>query len=275
MESKGQIQYIVLILAVIVAIVILAIVPDLFKDDKEAEEVEESSGQSTYIPQTPVGKEESTKLPVEETPVSPPASADFTAPYRFNFWPAGGLAADTRKVSMSLQTNEKAACRYATVSGFYYEYMQHTFAETNSTFHSTLITGLNEGMGYVYYVRCIDEQGNKNIDDSIINFYVRNPDDFTPPERRHPYPSGDVFPVGISEITISVSTDEPAYCRYSTQQGVSYNSMSKRFSEDEGNIFHTAKIKSLGMGSYEYFVRCKDLKGNINTGDVMIYFSVE
>ncbi len=270
MKSRGQAQ-LFLILAVIIAIVLLVVVPNLFKGDKKAEKVEESPGQPTYTPQTPAAEENiNPPAPAEEIPVT-----DYTAPYRYNPWPSGGLSADTRQVSMSLETNEKASCRYADTSGLYYEHMQHTFAETNSTFHATPITGLNEGMGYVYYVRCIDEQGNKNTSDFIVNFYVKNPDDFTSPERLHPYPSGDVFSFGTSEITISVSTNEPAYCRYSTQQGVSYNSMNKRFSDDEGKIFHTAKIESLGTGNYEYFVRCKDLKGNTNTGDVMIYFSVE
>jgi hypothetical protein len=50
--------------------------------------------------------------------------------------------------------------------------------------------------------------------------------------------------------------------------------MNKNFSRDDNMTFHTAKIKNLGVGQYEYFVRCKDLKGNVNTGDVMIYFSV-
>ncbi len=268
-KEKGQI-HIVLVILLVIVIVWFYFFPGAFTRDGGTEEAPRGS---SYIPQeeestiSPVAEEEKEEEEAIETPL------DKTPPQRSNPQPIGGLPSSTRKVSMSLETNEKATCRYETDSGFFYESMQHTFSETGGTFHSTQITTLSEGMGYVYYVRCMDEAGNKNTNDFIITFYVKNPADFTPPERLHPYPAGDVFPAGTS-VTISVSTNEPANCRYALQQGVVYNSMRNNFSRDDYQTFHTVKLKSLTAGSYEYFVRCKDLKGNVNTGDVMIYFTV-
>lgn len=199
---------------------------------------------------------------------------DITPPHRFNPSPEGDLPAQTRKITLSLETDEIATCKYATVSGIYYEYIQHTFSNTNTTSHSTLITTLSEGQDYQYYVRCIDKQGNKNLDDFVISFGVKAPEDTTPPERRGLMPEG-VLPAGTTKVQIYLWTNEPAYCRYSTEQGLSYKSMRKSFSRNETKTFHTAKIKNLEDGKiYDFFVRCKDLEGNTNTGDVLIRFEV-
>ena len=51
--------------------------------------------------------------------------------------------------------------------------------------------------------------------------------------------------------------------------------MRKSLKGDSAKQYHTATVTGLENGnSYSYFVRCKDLEGNANTGDVMIYFSV-
>ena len=208
------------------------------------------------------------------SPSSVEPGQDTTSPERFNPSPEGDLPAQTRKITLSLETDEIATCKYATVSGIYYEYIQHTFSNTNATSHSTLITTLSEGQDYKYYVRCIDEQGNKNMDDFEISFRVKAPEDLTPPVRRGLNPTG-VLAAGTTTTTISVWTDEPAYCRYSTEQETLYKSMRKYFSRNKKKTYHYAKIKGLEDGkTYDFFVRCKDLEGNTNAGDVMIRFSV-
>ena len=74
--------------------------------------------------------------------------------------------------------------------------------------------------------------------------------------------------------------------------------MKKKFSRNEEKTYHTAEISSyeyhfdctdkdddddcktkvtepLKDGkTYSFFVRCKDLEDNVNTGDVKIYFSI-
>ena len=50
--------------------------------------------------------------------------------------------------------------------------MTNTFSTTGSTSHSTLITGLQNGNTYNYYVKCIDSSENANINDYLISFSV-------------------------------------------------------------------------------------------------------
>jgi len=201
---------------------------------------------------------------------------DAYPPYRFSPWPDDeDLPYTTKKVVINLQTDEKAVCRYGTVSGLSYYSMNRIFANTNSTYHSTEVTGLSEGREYKYYIKCIDENDNANTDDLIISFNVEEPEDVTPPVRSNPYPTGDTFAPGTTQTMISIVTNEPASCRYDAEQGEPYNSMGKSFKSDTAKKYHTATVSGLADGqSYDYFVRCKDLDGNVNTGDVMIYFSV-
>jgi hypothetical protein len=210
------------------------------------------------------------------SPIGP--GQDNTPPYCYDASPTEDdedLPFSTKQTTISLKTDEQAVCRYSTVSGMSYDAMNRIFSNTDALFHSTLVTGLSEGQEYEYYVKCVDEKGNKNTNDFVISFKVESPEDVTPPKRIGYYPTGDSFSAETEEITMSVWTDEPATCRYSTEQGTSYKSMKKTFSRDEAKTHHTATIKDLESGrTYEYFVRCKDLEDNVNTGDIMIYFSV-
>ena len=208
------------------------------------------------------------------SPIEP--GQDAIPPYRFAPSPDDeDLPYTTKKVIISLKTDEKAVCRYGMVSGLSYYSMNRIFTNTNSTYHSTEVTGLSEGGEYKYYIKCADENENVNTDDFIVSFIVEEPEDFTPPVRRNPYPTGDVLSAGTTQTIISITTNEPGYCRYNTEQGTSYKSMRKSLKGDSAKQYHTATVTGLENGnSYSYFVRCKDLEGNANTGDVMIYFSV-
>ncbi|MFH1780678.1 MAG: hypothetical protein ABH841_01610 [Candidatus Nealsonbacteria bacterium] len=227
---------------------------------------------------TPVSQEKTNITPAPKSPAEPPSYntkpiADNASPLRFSPQPSGGLLSSTREVFIALNTDENATCRYATVSGVAYEYMQYTFSGAKNTFHSALITALNKGGSYIYYIKCIDEYGNKNSDDFVIAFWVNFPTDATPPVLSNAYPSGEIRLAGAFETMIGISTNEPASCRYSWTQGTSYNSMNSSLSADNTKQYHTANITGLILGkAYSYFVRCQDLSGNVNTGDVMISF---
>ncbi|MFH0952311.1 MAG: hypothetical protein V1838_03935 [Patescibacteria group bacterium] len=210
------------------------------------------------------------------SPGSPAAGQDTIPPSRFNPYPDNDdLPVQTRRVTISLQTDETAICRYSDVSGMSYDPM-HAFDNTNSTSHSTEVTGLSEGRSYKYYVKCMDAAQNKNTNDFTISFKVKAPEDVTPPVTSNPYPTGDVFPAGTTQVTMSIRTDESAYCRYGDDDDT-YNSMGKSFGyvTGFGLQYLTAKVTGLQNGkSYAYFVRCKDYAGNASTGSVKIYFSV-
>ncbi len=58
---------------------------------------------------------------------------------------------------------------------------------------------------------------------------VESPGDKIPPLRSNLLPEG-VLAAGTTETQISVTTDEPGYCRYSNEPGKSYDSRERRIS---------------------------------------------
>lgn len=266
MQQKGQIPIIILVIVVIAFIFLKGgFGLDFFKDWFGSFKINSSSPQQNKQPilpklkaVTPPSAEKSETLP------------DTTPAKRSNPQPTGELPADTRQIAISLATDQKAVCKYGDTSGLAYNSMQYTFSNTNATSHLTTITTLSEGQEYKYYIKCADESGNQNIDDFIISFKIKAPDDTAPPQRFYLDPSG-VLPYWTKETTIGVSTNEPASCRYSLVPGESYYSMSS----DQYKKRHTANVSGLKSGkTYDYFVRCRDLAGNENTGDAMISFSI-
>jgi len=200
--------------------------------------------------------------------------SDSSAPRRSNASPSGEVPYYTKKANISLKTNEVAVCRYDSVKGMRYEAMK-AFSSTGSTSHSTEVTGLSEGQEYKYYVKCQDLDMNINETDFIISFEVAEPKDETPPQRTNAYPFDQVFPAGTKKVVIGVSTDEKATCRYDDESNTSYNSMPRSLSPyDDTKKYHTATITVENNKSYEFFVICKDEAGNVNTGDVLISFSI-
>lgn len=78
-----------------------------------------------------------------------------------------------------------------------------------------------------------------------------------------------------TKVTISVSTDEDATCRYDYSSGVDYDSMSYTFS-NTGGTNHSKTISGLDENtSYTIYVRCEDESGNQNSSDYSISFSTD
>ncbi len=108
-----------------------------------------------------------------------PPSTDITPPVRFNEAPSGTFPAGTTSVTISLNTDENATCKYsADASGVSYEQMANTFSNTNSTSHSSVVSVMSISpsypTGFGYNVRCQDSAGNVNTDDYPILFSVAN-----------------------------------------------------------------------------------------------------
>jgi hypothetical protein len=97
-------------------------------------------------------------------------AGDTGAPTRSNGNPSGTIQC-TSSVTMSLDTNEQAICKYDTSSGTAYDSMSDTFSSTNSTSHSQSIATSCD-TSYTYYVRCKDSSDNKNTDDYTISWTV-------------------------------------------------------------------------------------------------------
>ena len=93
-----------------------------------------------------------------------------------------------------------------------------------------------------------------------------------PPARSNGQPAG-ALPSGTTQTTLGLTTDEAATCRYSTQAGVAYASMTNTFTTT-GTTTHSTTLSGLVSQSYSFYVRCADALGNANTNDFLIAFSV-
>lgn len=97
-------------------------------------------------------------------------------PVRSNGLPSGEVAAGNELIEISLNTNEQATCRYDTSSGVDYYSMAGEFSATaSSTLHSVTLSGFDDANTYNYYVRCIDLDLNRNTDDYVISFTLKDP----------------------------------------------------------------------------------------------------
>lgn len=106
-------------------------------------------------------------------------------PFRFNGAPAGEIGGTTINVEMSLETDEFAECRYSQTAGVAFNSMANTFTTTGLIVHSTIVPVVS-GVVNNFYVRCIDDEDNFNIDDYLITFIS------LPPPSGDPNTEGDV-----------------------------------------------------------------------------------
>ncbi|MEW8511288.1 MAG: PKD domain-containing protein [Candidatus Thiodiazotropha sp.] len=99
--------------------------------------------------------------------------------------------------------------------------------------------------------------------------------DTSPPSLSNPTPPlSTVLPTGTASTSLGVTTDEASVCRYADTAGTDYTTMTGTFT-NTGSTTHSTELTGLGDGnSYNYFVRCQDNAGNINTSDFPISFSV-
>lgn len=108
---------------------------------------------------------------IEAVGVGPIDTTEEVPPFRFNGQPTGQLSGTTVSVEITLETDEFAICRYSTTAGVSYDAMPFTFSNTGLLFHSQVVTVVPASVN-TFYVRCVDDEGNKNIDDYLITFTV-------------------------------------------------------------------------------------------------------
>jgi hypothetical protein len=103
--------------------------------------------------------------------------------------------------------------------------------------------------------------------------------DLVPPIRSGGYPMSPPPLVWSATnprtITMGLTTNEKAQCKYSTSSGMSYVAMGSWFSGG-GTTTHSASISISNGSSYTYYVKCQDYAyaPNANTNDYVISFSV-
>ena len=90
-----------------------------------------------------------------------------------------------------------------------------------------------------------------------------------------PVPTSTTATTFISgtEVTLSVTTDESATCKYNKDTDVEYGSMANFFS-GANTTNHTSSLGTLSDADYIYYVRCTDVAGNVTSTGTKITFSV-
>lgn len=97
--------------------------------------------------------------------------------------------------------------------------------------------------------------------------------DTVPPTRSNGQPTG-TLPDGTTQTTLSLNTNESANCKYSSIYGTIYLLMTDFTTT--GSTAHSTPISGLSNGaSYNFYVKCQDIAGNLNTDDYTISFSVD
>ena len=95
--------------------------------------------------------------------------------------------------------------------------------------------------------------------------------DTTPPVISGGSPSGEQA-YGASTVTMQVTTDESATCKYGTSDAA-YASLPSTFATT-GGTSHSQAVAVSNGGSYTRHVRCSDVTGNANTSSTVISWTV-
>ncbi len=117
---------------------------------------------------------------VDKVSVGPIDTRETDPPIRFNGAPSGTISGTTQAVVISVETDEFSRCRYDIASGTPYFSMTNEFTTTGfKTIHPKTIS-VATSTSYQFFVRCIDDEGNANIDDYVISFTVPEYPEGTP-----------------------------------------------------------------------------------------------
>ncbi len=108
---------------------------------------------------------------VEQVAVAPVDTTEEIPPFRFNGAPTSTVGGTTLSVEISLETDELAICKFAATSSVAYGAMPNTFSNTGLIFHTTIVP-VTPNTLQTFYVRCMDDEGNINVDDYLIQFTV-------------------------------------------------------------------------------------------------------
>jgi len=151
--------------------------------------------------------------------------------------------------TLKVITNQPATCQYKEGSTFTYG-SGNNFTTTGSYNHNTELTGLTS-KDYTYYVVCKDTATCAVSSALTINFKVT-------------LEGGDssmvivsVTPATqtVSNPILSITTDIPSTCQYSTAS-FTYGS-GTQFANDN-DYSHTGSLSALADGNYSFYVACKE-----------------
>lgn len=108
---------------------------------------------------------------VDQVGLGPIDTTEEIPPDRFNGAPSSTITGVSLNVEIFLETNELAICKYSATPGADYFAMTNNFTNTGTIYH-TVVVPVTPDSVQQFYVRCIDDEGNFNIDDYLIEFAV-------------------------------------------------------------------------------------------------------
>lgn len=141
----------------------------------------------------------------------------------------------------------------------------------------TLITFPPQQGQYVKLIIFSADIGNSLVTTAELNVYeaiVHAPkQDSLPPVLSNGSPRS-ILAAGITEATLSVSTNEPTDCRFNAEDPMSFHAMVDTFSTNDGR-YHQALVAGLMNGRhYDFFIACRDRAGNVNSDIFPVSFDV-
>jgi hypothetical protein len=152
---------------------------------------------------------------------------------------------------------------------FYVDGVSKSVDQSSPYSYSLNTTTLSEG-AHTLTAKATDTAGNSSSASVSIDVDNVPAADTTPPVRANGAPTGTV-PAPAASLTLT--TNEPATCRYATVAGTPFGSMSGMYGTN-GNLNHSATLTGLAPGqNYSYHIRCQDTPGNQNTNDYTISFA--
>ncbi len=95
------------------------------------------------------------------------------APIPTNLRPGGELAAGTRSIELTLETDRTSTCKYSLTPNTAYASMTQSFSPRQGTFFYTVLSGYTDGTSYNYYVRCVGTQGAVDTQDYPLSFSLK------------------------------------------------------------------------------------------------------
>ncbi len=108
---------------------------------------------------------------VNRVGVGPADTTEEIPPYRFNPAPTSTVTGVTLSVEIFIETDEFSICKYSLVPGVAYSAMPNLFENTGLIYHTTVVAVTADTIQQ-FYIRCIDDEGNFNTDDFLLEFAV-------------------------------------------------------------------------------------------------------
>jgi len=209
----------------------------------------------------------------------------------------GGCIPEFVPVVFTLKTDEYAQCKWDLERLGDYESMENYHAEGTvySLNHSFSVGGFSLGLlnannitgdlieGFTgnvkMFVKCKDSFGNFNLDDYVVDFCINSGPDTTPVLQSLTTTSpenGANLKYGTDEIDFKMWTNEPAECKYSYTEGLSYNEMEGalacKTNLDDHESFGwpcSGTLGNLNQNS-KFYIKCLDqpwLKGTVEESE--------